>query len=562
MSEEVVSQNISEPTNETFVPKKKSFLRSLRGAGLLCLLSFFLVAIVITVNDTRNNQANRAKGAVGGPSLYTFQKGTDGYMGTTDASLRSDRPNINYATNALLKVQADNWMESVLRFDLTSIPSLVTIQSARLELYQVSKNDSSQFTLQLYKLLKPWTEIGVTWNNSQAGIRWSSEGAGSIGKDREGTLLGSTTVNKTSQWYYLDVTQAVQKWITNPQSNFGFILRGNNANQAEYNFASSNHTSAYLRPRLTINISGGTPVPTSIYPTSAPTTPPIITTPKATPTTNPISPTPTPSKAVPTPTTAPGLPTPTTIPGSWWKPTTTQPIHMHWQIGTVFTPSTDFLPGVTVYDIDGFDNTAATVQAIKDRGYIAICYVDVGGWESYRPDAGCFTTADKGAKMQGWPEYYLDIRSQNVRNCMATRIQTQCKNKGFSAVEPDVIDAYANNSGFPLTAADQISYNRFLADTIHSMGMSAGLKGDTDQAPQLAPYFDWTLNEECAQYSECGQLNNFLTANKAVFQVEYSGGTSFCADANANHRNAQLRNLDLTKGGTRQVCIPDSQNTW
>lgn len=32
--------------------------------------------------------------------------------------------------------------------------------------------------------------------------------------------------------------------------------------------------------------------------------------------------------------------------------------------------------------------------------------------------------------------------------------------KGCDGVEPDNVDGYQNNSGFPLTAQDQLAYNR------------------------------------------------------------------------------------------------------
>ena len=41
-------------------------------------------------------------------------------------------------------------------------------------------------------------------------------------------------------------------------------------------------------------------------------------------------------------------------------------------------------------------------------------------------------------------------------------------------VELDNVDGYANDSGFPLTEADQVAYNRFLADAAHEAMMAAG----------------------------------------------------------------------------------------
>ena len=77
------------------------------------------------------------------------------------------------------------------------------------------------------------------------------------------------------------------------------------------------------------------------------------------------------------------------------KPLTT----WNYQIGE--TP-TDLAIQVQAYDIDGFDNDAAQVQKIHAAGSKAICYIDVGTWENWRPDAGEFPNSVKGNK-NGWP---------------------------------------------------------------------------------------------------------------------------------------------------------------
>jgi hypothetical protein len=38
-----------------------------------------------------------------------------------------------------------------------------------------------------------------------------------------------------------------------------------------------------------------------------------------------------------------------------------------------------------------------------------------------------------------------------------------CREKGFDAVEPDNIDAFTNDTGFPMTYEDQLRFNRWLA---------------------------------------------------------------------------------------------------
>ncbi len=93
--------------------------------------------------------------------------------------------------------------------------------------------------------------------------------------------------------------------------------------------------------------------------------------------------------------------------------------------------------------------------------------------------------------------------------------------KGCDGVEPDNVDGYTNNPGFPLTGAHQRDYNRFLAEEAHARGLSVGLKNDLQQLATLEPWFDWALNEECAAYNECGRYTAFQGGGKAVFHVEY-----------------------------------------
>jgi hypothetical protein len=70
-----------------------------------------------------------------------------------------------------------------------------------------------------------------------------------------------------------------------------------------------------------------------------------------------------------------------------------------------------------------------------------------------------------------------------------------CKSKGFVGVVPDSVDAYSNANGIGLTALDQLSYNQFLADSAHTLGLAIGLRNDLEQIQQLLPSFDFFVNE-------------------------------------------------------------------
>jgi len=213
-----------------------------------------------------------------------------------------------------------------------------------------------------------------------------------------------------------------------------------------------------------------------------------------------------------------------------------------WQLqGTVDT-SVD----VEMYDIDGFESSASLVQDLHDAGRKVVCYLDAGSWENFRPDAHDFPDRVLG-RSNGWPgERWLDIRRLRVlRPIMEARLDL-CDTKGFDAVEFDNVDGYRNRTGFPLTGADQLRYDVFLANQAHVRGMSAVLKNDLGQVRALVPYFDFALNEQCFQYRECDKLTPFVDAGKAVFGVEYHLDTAdFCPDANAMDLNFLKKKLSL-----------------
>lgn len=109
-----------------------------------------------------------------------------------------------------------------------------------------------------------------------------------------------------------------------------------------------------------------------------------------------------------------------------------------------------------------------------------------------------------------------------------------CRRKGFDAVEPDNVNGYTNDTGFPLTASDQLRFNRWVARQVHRRGMSVALKNDPEQARQLVGRFDFAVVEQCFQYHECGRFSPFVEADKAVFAAEYEVAPgSYCERAKA-----------------------------
>ncbi len=230
-----------------------------------------------------------------------------------------------------------------------------------------------------------------------------------------------------------------------------------------------------------------------------------------------------------------------------------------------------------MWDVDGFETSRVKVAALQERSAV-VCYISAGSYEGWRPDAPTFPGAARltkrtpnhatqgilGWTMDGWNERWLDIRGvQRPKSALASIMRQRvdmCAAKGFDGVEFDNVDAYANKSGFRLTAYDQRYYNAWLANLAHRRGLSALLKNDMAQIPTLLPYFDAAVNEQCWQYSECtvaqtGRYgyDQFVAAGKPVFGVEYGGNPStFCPKANAQNFNWLQKSLSL--GSARTAC--------
>lgn len=237
---------------------------------------------------------------------------------------------------------------------------------------------------------------------------------------------------------------------------------------------------------------------------------------------------------------------PVPCPGCWVPAIETS---WQWQLQDPIDLSFD----VDMYDIDGFDVPRGVVSDLHAAGSMVVCYISAGSWERWRPDAGRFPERVLG-RSNGWPgERWLDVRRLSVLRQIMERRLDMCARKGFDAVEFDNVDGYSNNTGIPITGADQLRYNVFLANAAHRRGLSALLKNDLGQIRALLPYFDAALNEQCHQYDECGRLDAFVQAGKAVFGVEYKlDAAGFCTDANAHDFNFLQKRFAL--GPWRVPC--------
>lgn len=205
-----------------------------------------------------------------------------------------------------------------------------------------------------------------------------------------------------------------------------------------------------------------------------------------------------------------------------------------------------------IYDLDMFDTPASTVASLHHMGRRVVCYVDVGTWENWRPDAKKFPKSVLGNKDGHWKgERWLDVRARSILEpIMANRLDL-CKKKGFDGVDPDNLDGYQNHTGFPLTYSEQLAYDTWVAKAAHDRGLTAAQKGDDGQVKDLVKVFDFAVVEQCFSQGWCKKFDLYTSTNRLVVDVEYyRNQTRFrqknCPEASQNHDSAILKKLQLT----------------
>lgn len=102
----------------------------------------------------------------------------------------------------------------------------------------------------------------------------------------------------------------------------------------------------------------------------------------------------------------------------------------------------------TVLDIDLEDNDSLqknTKGWIKDLSTkkTVVCYFSAGTYEPWREDKALFLPSDRGKKMEDWDEWWLDLKSSNVKKIMESRIKRAAE-AGCHAIDPDNIDGYVS----------------------------------------------------------------------------------------------------------------------
>lgn len=221
----------------------------------------------------------------------------------------------------------------------------------------------------------------------------------------------------------------------------------------------------------------------------------------------------------------------------------------------------------------GYVVDTAAVDAIHASGRHVVGYVTSGDIERWRPDYEQFVDFDRRCDgcLMGEPfsrrfpdEYWANLNDdEGQREFMLQMLQARTDRvaaAGFDGIEYDIMDAFAQGrrvTGWRISAETQLAYNIALAEMAHADGLSVALKNDGLQIPELLPYFDFAVNEQCFQYDECDGggypapgWRAFVRAGKAVFEAEYRlDPKDFCRTANRWDFNSILKSRDFSLYG-------------
>jgi hypothetical protein len=189
-----------------------------------------------------------------GAETVTYQQGFDGYDGCIDTYVVMSTDSTPADATTLIvegyHCSACIDQRTLIRYDLTAFDKNFTITKAELMVYSPRQPRPGPGTIRAYKISKAWTPAEANWFNATQSVRWSKAGA-DFDTAAQATLTYTTQVNV---WHTLDVTGAVKGFVSNPETNFGLLLK---LDPAMYTVAyvSSEGATTSQRPKLVITYS-------------------------------------------------------------------------------------------------------------------------------------------------------------------------------------------------------------------------------------------------------------------------------------------------------------------
>jgi hypothetical protein len=152
---------------------------------------------------------------------------------------------------------------TIIKWDLSSIPTDATVIDATLYLYQVDTGGDASYDIPVHKIVNVNPVISAcTWNTYDGTNSWTggADGGQSDIAAAEDTQAVNTTNNEYKTW---SVTNMVQDWVSTPSSNYGMLVNSDavaSVNSHRF-FASTEVVDASTRPKLIVTYTTGVTPP-------------------------------------------------------------------------------------------------------------------------------------------------------------------------------------------------------------------------------------------------------------------------------------------------------------
>lgn len=206
--------------------------------------SFSPTSRSVTISGANQTGVDFTATATGG--TVVLQDGLDGYNGVEDTMVRASSADTNYGDHEEIRtVMSGGSVDraSLIRFDLSGIPTGSTVSNAVLQIYLQNKSGDGNFHIGTMNV--DWAEMQATWNERLSGTSWP--GGTAIPNASE---FGTVPQGSTNAWVSFTVTSAVQNWVDS-SPNYGFLIWPDST--VDDRFWSSDYvTDTSLRPKLTI----------------------------------------------------------------------------------------------------------------------------------------------------------------------------------------------------------------------------------------------------------------------------------------------------------------------
>lgn len=179
------------------------------------------------------------------PTFVGLQDGLNGYTGTRDTyTYDVDPATVRGAETTIIQdINTGDERRSLLKFDLSTIPSTATIQSAEFVFYV----DTEGQGFNMHRMLVPWDEATTSFtsigNRHYAADNTDAESTVNANWPGVDTYVGLDSV--------IIPASTIQDWVNTPASNNGWLMIATHASDGQQ-LASREYATVSNRPRLKI----------------------------------------------------------------------------------------------------------------------------------------------------------------------------------------------------------------------------------------------------------------------------------------------------------------------